>query len=58
MLYQTVGSYVTDNSPVLTNADRALGLYRAGASKTETPIGFTAYPDRVAVEDYEGWIVW
>ena len=58
VLYQTVGSYVTDNSPVLTNADRALGLYRAGASKTETPIGFTAYPDRVAVEDYEGWTVW
>ena len=58
VLSQTVGSYVTDNSPVLTNADRAMGLYRAGASKTETPIGFTAYPDRVAVEDYEWWTVW
>ena len=58
VLYQTVGAYEGDNSPILTNADRALGLYRAGASKTETPIGFTAYPDRVAVEDYEGWTVW
>lgn len=58
VLYQTVASYNSDNSPVLSNADRALGLYRAGASKTETPIGFTAYPDTIAVEDYEGWVAW
>lgn len=58
VLYQTVASYSSDNSPVLTNADRAVGLYRAGASKTETPIGFTAYPETIAVEDYEGWVAW
>lgn len=59
VLYQTVSKYASDNSPVLVDADRALALYRAGAERCETPVGFTAYPDAGAGDIvYEGWCAW
>jgi hypothetical protein len=55
VLYQTIGSYTVDDSPIIVDADRALALYNAGARINETPIGITAYPDSGTTLEDEGW---
>lgn len=55
VLYQTIGSYTMDESPVIVDADRALALYNAGARINETPIGITAYPGSGTTLEDEGW---
>lgn len=60
VLYQGFPSYSKYDLPVLADADRALALYKAGARRTETPTGFTAYHgiDTTDGTVDEGWYAW
>lgn len=60
VLYQSFPSYSKYDLPVLSDADRALALYKAGARRTETPTGFTAYHGVDTTDGVvdEGWYAW
>lgn len=60
VLYQSFPSYSKYDLPVLADADRALALYKAGARRTETPTGFTAYHGIDTTDGVvdEGWYAW
>lgn len=58
VLYQTVPSYSGDNSPVVSDAQRAYALFAAGARTNETPVGFTPFSNDDQTLRLEGWMPW
>lgn len=58
ILYQTIPAYSSDNSPVVSDAQRAYALFAAGARTNENPVGFTPVSNEEQTLRLEGWMPW